>query len=332
MKNYLSLASAVALTVSIAMPALAATKFTEIPANNVSPASLAVSNNGVVALISYPNLYKWSATTGLTNLSELTGSSSDSQLSTASISTDGSVVAFTGNGSQWTDAHIFTSTQNRTISYYSYGATTRLSSDGKMLGGAYTAWNDGFYMPSIMEATGYLVHEWADPIVSNMMVIDLNSTGFVTLLASPPDENLGVTYRWRDAANTIKDVPLGMATDLSNDGKTVIGLNCTVSGIYYRSCSWNSSTGAIKALGNFDAYSTDLNGRVVVGMRAPGVGIIWDAAKGARDIKAVLAAKGINISDWSEISLTDISDDGRYIVGTGKNPSGVTKPFLIQIK
>lgn len=331
MKNYSNhglkgLVLATALSAFVATPSYAVNAtFTEIPVSNNYLGGLAVSNNGIVAIKSYPNLYKWSATTGLTTLGLLTGSSSDSNISKPSISTDGSVVAFTGNGFDWVNSYVFTGTQKRTVPYTTLSQATQLSSDGKILGGAgYASFN-----PATFNLATNVITKYTNPILDQGKVIDLSSNGSIKLVSQPYDEYLN-KYYWVDAAGTIKTVPGWGAFDLSNDGKTVIFWMCNVSGTSYTACSWNSSTGAVKGLGNFIPYSASLNASVVVGVQA-GAGIIWNSANGARDIKTVLAEKGVNISDWSNITLVDTSDDGKYIVGTGKHPSGVIKPFLIKL-
>ena len=45
---------------------------------------------------------------------------------------------------------------------------------------------------------------------------------------------------------------------------------------------------------------------------------VYDAARGRRNLKAVLTAAGANLVDWSITDVADVSGDGKYVIGTAE--------------
>lgn len=58
---------------------------------------------------------------------------------------------------------------------------------------------------------------------------------------------------------------------------------------------------------------------------------MWDAAHGTRTISQVLSDAGLNINGWSNIRLTEISDDGTTLFGYGTAPDGDGQAFYATI-
>jgi len=55
---------------------------------------------------------------------------------------------------------------------------------------------------------------------------------------------------------------------------------------------------------------------------------IWDEQNGMRDLQTVLATEhGLDMSDWALVNATDISADGRTLVGYGKQDGGNTEAW-----
>ncbi len=72
------------------------------------------------------------------------------------------------------------------------------------------------------------------------------------------------------------------------------------------------------------ARAVSADGSVVVGDILPFEPFIWDEHNGMRDLREVLTGDyGLDLTGWKLESVTDISDDGRVLVGNGENPDGV---------
>ena len=126
----------------------------------------------------------------------------------------------------------------------------------------------------------------------------------------------------------------GKATDVSPTGSAVVG---------YRSNEafrWTQATGMV-GLGDLEggsalsvAYGVSADGSVVVGVGSSPAGeeaIIWDETYGMRNLRQVLNAYGVDLTDWTLSVALGISDDGRTIVGRGINPDGNTEAWIALI-
>ncbi len=61
-------------------------------------------------------------------------------------------------------------------------------------------------------------------------------------------------------------------------------------------------------------------------------GFIWDPVHETRVLREVLIADyGLPLEGWSLFSATAISDDGRFLVGSGVNPQGMFEAWLVQL-
>ncbi len=142
---------------------------------------------------------------------------------------------------------------------------------------------------------------------------------------------------WTEATglDSLGDVPDGdpyaLAWGISEDGTTVVG-DAHIGGTS-EPWLWREETGYVRpdplhgAGGGawFEAVSAD--GSVAVGSPA----IVWDATHGIRRVADVLADEGIDLSSWLLQSATDVSADGRTIVGYGRNPDGNTEAWLARL-
>jgi probable HAF family extracellular repeat protein len=153
--------------------------------------------------------------------------------------------------------------------------------------------------------------------------------------------NFGLAYRWtRDSGRiSLGDLPGGYefsaAGGISADGAVIVGRSASD-----RSSSWDgeafrwTAQAGMVALGDLpggfflsDARATSADGSVIVG-QGNGDGnvsyaFIWDQQRGMRRLQDVLAADyGLNLTGWRLFIATDITADGRTIVGGGVNPEG----------
>ncbi len=126
----------------------------------------------------------------------------------------------------------------------------------------------------------------------------------------------------RISRRDVRNIP----SDLSGDGSVVVGEWDPPEG-GRQPFRWTSETGMVDlgllpwaSDGRAEAVSAD--GSIVVGynfgseMTSP---FIWDEIHGMRDLSEVLTVDfGLDLTDWDFANATDISSDGRIIVGSGR--------------
>jgi hypothetical protein len=85
------------------------------------------------------------------------------------------------------------------------------------------------------------------------------------------------------------------------------------------------------------AAACSADGSIVVGKIGYGSTVhafVWDAAHGLRDLNTVLATDyglGGVLAGWTLLDATDVSADGRTIVGHAYDPSGVYKAWIVHL-
>jgi probable HAF family extracellular repeat protein len=128
------------------------------------------------------------------------------------------------------------------------------------------------------------------------------------------------------------------ASDVSADGSVVVGYAYLDSG-NAGAFRWTSETGMI-SLGSLPdsrediAFGTSGDGNVVVGRSYgrfgnPDEAFIWTQIAGMRNLRDVLVARGsTGLDGWILSSANAVSENGRWVVGMGINPSGNFEAFL----
>ena len=116
-----------------------------------------------------------------------------------------------------------------------------------------------------------------------------------------------------------------MATN--SDGSIIVGHGSPASGFSGQEAFLWTETGGMIGLGDLPggiffsgATGVSDDGSIVVGNGDNGINsaaFIWDRAHGMRDLRAVLAASGVDMSGWYLRSAMSISADGTTIVGDG---------------
>ena len=132
-------------------------------------------------------------------------------------------------------------------------------------------------------------------------------------------------------------------TDLSVDGSVAVGYAPFPNG-NGSAFRWAAINGLIQLDAAFPASdgsyarATSLDGNVVVGdyfiFGQPGTrAFLWNATDGFVDLSDELVANyglGTQLAGWTLLTATDISLDGRTIVGQGINPNGNEQAFLLR--
>jgi uncharacterized membrane protein len=150
-----------------------------------------------------------------------------------------------------------------------------------------------------------------------------------------------------EAGATVITEEVGQAgvTDLSFDGSVAVGYVSPAGGFVVRAFRWTAESGLAlldEGLGDSNssyARATSADGNVVVGDYVTfGTGgtraWIWRANDGFIDLKDDLTTNfGLSeeLDGWELLVATDISADGRTIVGQAINPNGCEQAFLVRL-
>ncbi|MBL8759956.1 MAG: hypothetical protein JNL50_01510 [Phycisphaerae bacterium] len=157
-------------------------------------------------------------------------------------------------------------------------------------------------------------------------------------------------YMWTQQTGMVSlgrlpDAVNSFASDMSVDGRYVTG-SCDVftqddgGAIMYR---WSAASGMVP----IDSLSDDFesgtpqgisaDGRVIVGTTIPQSDgqrcFIWREGEGIVGLETYLKSIGLDVRamGYRISSISDISDNGRFLVGTVTNPDGNGEAFLIEI-
>jgi uncharacterized membrane protein len=142
-------------------------------------------------------------------------------------------------------------------------------------------------------------------------------------------------FRWTAAGGMTQVFVRSYANpnDVSADGSVIVGTGINFPNSFY----WNDATG-LHTLDDpatsfvASAYGVTANGLTVVGAGskdfAEARAFIWNAVTGTRLVSDVLQEAGANLGDWTLEAATDISPDGRTIVGYGRQNRGPTEAWI----
>jgi uncharacterized membrane protein len=222
--------------------------------------------------------------------------------------------------------------------YTPYSHADDLSADGRIIVGSST------------DADGvFRAVRWVDEVIEVLAGIPLGANeSFATGTSFDGRVIVGSTqvgldeeaFRWEDGVfELLGDLPGGplesRARDVSANGLVVVGRG--FSDRWREAFRWED--GVMESLGDLqdshidsEALGVSGDGSVVVGYGQSSGGqraFVWNRANGLRDLKDVLESDfGLDLGDWILSEATGVSDDGRSIVGTGTNPSGLHEGWI----
>jgi len=119
-------------------------------------------------------------------------------------------------------------------------------------------------------------------------------------------------------------------TDVSGDGSVIVGYIASRAGP--TALRWNSPT-SVTALGNGFVHAVDLTGSLLVGVNtaAPdNAACLWDSTNTQRRIIDVIGTNP-DTTGWDLHEAIAVADDGKTIVGTGTNPSGLPQGWVLHL-
>jgi hypothetical protein len=321
------------VSAAFAAPAFSSdVSFTEITAEvrGGGPGAMSVSENGEVTFRDLNYFYQWSQAEGLQVLGGTLGAYTQT---VANISSDGQTIAYHGVLG-WGTTVVFKDGGMEEISRADIIGSS-LSPNGQFVGGfLYGSGSNGANGPvAALNLTDGSVVANNNADFANYEITDFNSFGDIQLATPKGFMGANASFLISDNGSVQEiDSRVQLIRDLSGDGSTVVGQTFDCEN-YSFNCTVMWKDGNFSELGLFFAHALNFDGSVAVGAATTGQsgGIIWDAVNGIRDISDVLAAKGIDMSGWSNVSLFDMSDDGTYIVGAGVNPEGARHGFMISV-
>ena len=170
----------------------------------------------------------------------------------------------------------------------------------------------------------------------NSSAEDVSADGSVIAGTSSSDTSRQA-FRWTDSSGMVglgylSGDNVSSAYALSADGSVVVGRSNNCSGIFCfgsgHGFRWTESGGMV-SLGTIFPLDVSGDGAIIVGTQ-DNQAMIWDTVNGTREFQAVLAALGLDLTDWNLTRIGGISDDGRTFVGEGIH-NGTVEAWIAQI-
>lgn len=158
-----------------------------------------------------------------------------------------------------------------------------------------------------------------------------------------------IAFRWTEQEGLVElgdlpgDINASTATAVSNDGRVVVGFSFNDDGFGFR---WTEDEGLQPLTHSFPPLALGVpawirplamsaDGSVVVGevRNSRSIrGFVWDEECGTRGFREFLRDEhGLDLEGWHLEFPSDISDDGRILVGAGLSPAGRTEGWMIDL-
>ena len=290
--------------------------------------------------------FRWTFDAGMTDLGDLSG---EGQSIAWAISADGSIIVGRSDACdcafRWTAATGMVDL-NMTGAPPGFTATSALgiSADGGVIVGAGRFPHMEAYRWTA--ATGVVPLGHLPTSNPDSFASGVSADGTVITGESMSGDMFAVEpIRWTQETGMVGlgDVPggifygLGMA--ISADGSTIVGDAIGPLG-GFEGFRWTAETGLavlapeLSNVARSTAADSSFDGTYVIGScESPIDGAyIWDPQTGMRNVQAILESRfGIDLTGWSLLGASGISDDARTIVGVGENPSGNREAWLARV-
>lgn len=290
--------------------------------------------------------FRWTVATGMLGLGDLPGGVYESIA--LGVSGDGSVIVGQGRSSQGFEGFRWSASGGLIgmgdLPGGVFGSIANgVSADGSVIVGTSSSgpsrneayrWTAATGMVGLGDLPGGDDDSYAHAVSANGTVIGGSASG-------PNGVEL---FRWTAASGMVGlgDLPGGQTyagcTDMSANGDVLVGVGYSTNLEAFR---WTAGTGMV-GLGGLDAivldswaWATTAAGTTIVGrslFNHEYAAFIWDEEHGMRELRSVLINDyGLNLAGWTLFEGVGISDNGRVITGTGRNPSGQTEAWIAVI-
>ena len=270
--------------------------------NNVISEGYGISDNHAIIVGQYLNeASRWTSSTGMTSIGDLPGGNGG-----------GRGLAVTGDGSVIVGSSFSTSG----LETYRWTAAGGMVGLGDLPGGnfmseAFGVSDDGSVIVGYgTDAAGEQPMRWT-------------AAGGMTKLGTVPAGFIG-----------------GIAGNITADGSVVSG-QLNITGSTSEAFRWTATDGYLTLgdlAGGADrsiASGISDDGSIIIGFGTTASGtapFIWDAASGMRNLQTVLVNDlGLDLTGWTLQNATDVSADGRTIVGYGLDPAGNTEAWIATV-
>lgn len=322
----------------------------DLPGGDVGSSATAISANGqVVVGVAHgekgQEAFYWTAQDGMVGLGHVR--TVDDFSRAWGVSADGSVIVGDGNVRPfvWTKKEGMLALD--TLGYPgSRHSAVAVSDDGRVVIG--TSKNSDKMLESFvwkesegMTGLGYLPGEG-----KNTLVTDLSADGRLAVgwgqtnkrgdVWQPFVQKLGVDAEPRPLGSTEEFGPQARAMGVSGDGEVVVGFMGGVKG--FEAFSFRSSGHQLRALGDLPggryssgAHAASADGRVIVGVGSDAQGnvaVVWLGDERIQSIAEILKARGVDLDGWQLHEASDVSADGKAVVGYGTNPEGQREAWI----
>lgn len=332
------------------LPAASFMGLGDLPGGSFYSEAYGVSDDGTVVVgTGFPatnnsEAFRWSQATGIVSLNTAAGFYFRSA---HSVSADGSVIVGLGHRGSPTGEAIRWTAATGPVGLGSFAGpggpsqANGVSPDGTVVVGNASSLSGGLIPFRWTVQTGMVRLSFA---VTNGTALGASEDGSVIAgwrASGGPVE----AFRWTSETGVVGlgDLPGGpfgsQANDVSRDGSVIVGTGVT--DLSLEAFRWTQATGMVglsdRSRGHVfhQAGGVSADGSVIVGSGTTPEGIggpyIWDAVNGPRSLVALLISEGVDLTGWRLLSATDVSADGRVIVGYGTNPNGQTEAWIARL-
>lgn len=302
--------------------------------------------------------FRWTAETGLVALGDLPGG--DFLSGAFAISQDGLIMA--GASSSSASAPF-----EPPLEAFRWTAETGMIPLGDLDGGVFSSFTNGMSGDGLVivgdsnSASGREAFLWTAE--TGMVGLgdfdggDFNSTAVGAsfdgsiIVGSGTNSTGAEAYRWTAETGLVGlgDLPGGeifsSAAGISSDGSVIVGRSSSTDSSALpvtlfsgtEAFRWTAETGLIGLGdlpgGNFfsAAIAASGDGSVIVGQSESALGqepFIWDNDNGMRSL---IQDFDLDLNGWSNLTATDISEDGLNVIGFGFNPEGNFEAWIAQL-
>lgn len=231
------------------------------------------------------------------------------------------------------------------------GDAYAISADGNVVVGLASTAADGQFPFRWTPQTGLVSLGRLDPTFAGHGAANaVSADGSVVVGDSEIAPLKSRAFRWTPATGMVGlgeiagGADYSVALGVSSDGRVVVGSSGDDTGD--QAFRWTQESGMV-ALGDLpggdeysQAWAASADGSVIVGVAQPGgpfietVAFIWTANEGMRSLEDVLVQEhglGPALQGFNIVFAGDISDDGRTIVGYGRNADDDLEGFVVII-